>query len=291
MENSENWDAETINSSRGFLDGLKRDFNFNFLLNIFSEIFPFSDNVFNILQCKTNDIGFCLKKINEFKSIIIQKRNEFDKLWKKTIELGEVEPERKRLRTDNVGDLQTSYRRLFYEIIDQIQQQMNCRFDHLNDLKFLELCNFGAFKGIPFPEDSFKSLFHHYGQYFDKALLRSELTVIYETDVIDTKTNAGELLTFLKQSNLENAYSEVLKLCELVLTIPATSASVERNFSTLKRIKSFVRNSTGQERLSQISILSIENNLVQEMSQNPQFYDDIINEFAKNDRRIELHYK
>lgn len=98
-------------------------------------------------------------------------------------------------------------------------------------------------------------------------------------------------MQFLKDNELEDAYTEVSKLCELVLTVPATSSSVERNFSTLKRIKNFVRNSTGQERLSQISILSIENQLLQNMSDNPRFYDDVIDEFAKTDRRIELQYK
>lgn len=290
IENNETWDSETINSSRGFLDCLKRDFNFNYLLIIFSEIFPFSDNVFNVLQTKTNDIAFCLKKVDNFKSMLSQKRDEFNVFWEKTKVLN-VEPQAKRPRTASVGDVQASYRRLFYEIIDQIQQQINHRFNGLNDFKFLELCNFTAFKGRAFPEDAFKSLLLHYGHFFDRVLLRSELKVIYETDDINTKNNSNELLQFFKDKELEDAYTEVFKLCELVLTIPATSSSVERNFSTLKRIKNFVRNSTGQERLSQISLLSIENELLQNMSEHRRFYDDVIDEFAKSDRRIELHYK
>lgn len=47
---------------------------------------------------------------------------------------------------------------------------------------------------------------------------------------------------------MEDAYTEVSKLWDLVLTIPATSSPVERNLSRLKRIKDFVRNSTGQEK-------------------------------------------
>ncbi|XP_030750580.1 zinc finger MYM-type protein 1 isoform X1 [Sitophilus oryzae] len=290
IENNETWDSEAINSSRGFLDCLKRDFNFNYLLNIFSEIFPFLDKVFYILQTKTNDIDFCLKKVDDFKSMLSRKRDDFDLFWKKTMTLS-VEPQAKRLRTDKEGDVQTSYRRLFYEIIDQIRQQINYRFNGLKDFKFFELCNFDAYKGKTFPEDAFKYLLLHYGQFFDRVLLRSELKVIYETDDISAKNNARELMQFLKDNELEEAYTEVSKLCELVFTIPATSSSVERNFSVLKRIKNFVKNSTGQERLSQISLLSIENKLLQNMSEHPRFYDDVIDEFAKSDQGIELHYK
>ena len=48
---------------------------------------------------------------------------------------------------------------------------------------------------------------------------------------------------------LENAYSEVYNLCHLVLTFPASTSSVERSFSSLKRIKTHSRNSHSQERL------------------------------------------
>ncbi|CAG9832660.1 unnamed protein product [Diabrotica balteata] len=99
------------------------------------------------------------------------------------------------------------------------------------------------------------------------------------------------MLTFLKQTELDKAYREDSKLCDLVMTIPATSASVERSFSVLKRIKNVVRNSTSEERLANLAILSTEKELIKEMSENPSFYESVINEFAKDDRIIELHYK
>ncbi|CAG9841102.1 unnamed protein product [Diabrotica balteata] len=100
------------------------------------------------------------------------------------------------------------------------------------------------------------------------------------------------MLTFFKQTELGEAYSEFSKLCDLVMTIPATSASGEQRFSVLKRIKNFVRNSTSEEMLANLAILSIEKGLIKEMSENPSFYEFVINELAKDeDRRIELHDK
>lgn len=79
--------------------------------------------------------------MDDFKSLLSKKRDDFDLFWEKTMTLN-LEPETKRLRTARVGDIQTSYRRLFYEIIDEILQQLNYRFNGLNDFKFLELCSF-----------------------------------------------------------------------------------------------------------------------------------------------------
>ncbi len=47
----------------------------------------------------------------------------------------------------------------------------------------------------------------------------------------------------------------------IFLTIPVTVASAERSFSKLKLIKNYFRSTMSQEKLSTLSILSIENEL------------------------------
>jgi hypothetical protein len=51
--------------------------------------------------------------------------------------------------------------------------------------------------------------------------------------------------------------SSNFKLCELVLTIGATSAADERSFSALKRLKKYLRNSQSQDRLSWLALMNI----------------------------------
>ncbi|CAH1112187.1 unnamed protein product [Psylliodes chrysocephalus] len=140
-DNKETWDAEIGTAAKGYLHWLKQNFDFNFLLNIFAEIFPFTDILFDILQTKSNDIGFCIKQIDDFKNKMNKKRDQFEHFWNKTQNIG-LELERKRIRIDNVGDRETSYRRLYAENFDNILQQMNSRFQNFNELKFVELCNF-----------------------------------------------------------------------------------------------------------------------------------------------------
>lgn len=92
--------------------------------------------------------------------------------------------------------------------------------------------------------------------------------------------------------DIHEIYSQYTKLCQLVLSIPATTASSERSMSTLKRIKSFLRNTMTNERLSCLSTLAIEKQLLGVMVKDPIFVEDVINEFAtKKERRLELIYK
>lgn len=61
--------------------------------------------------------------------------------------------------------------------------------------------------------------------------------------------------------------------------------------STLKRIKSFLRNSITNDRLSSLSTLAIEKKMLGELSKDPTFINNVIDVFAtKQNRRIDLNY-
>lgn len=68
---------------------------------------------------------------------------------------------------------------------------------------------------------------------------------------------------------------------------------VERHYSCLKRIKTYLRNSMSESRLTSLATLSIEKESINFMSNNDgQFYEKIIDKFALlKDRRIDLIYK
>jgi hypothetical protein len=59
------------------------------------------------------------------------------------------------------------------------------------------------------------------------------------------------------------------------LTIPVTVASVERSFSKLKLIKSYLRSTMSQERLNGLAILSIEKMMLENLE-----YKNLISNFA-----------
>ena len=64
---------------------------------------------------------------------------------------------------------------------------------------------------------------------------------------------------------------------KLYLTVAVFIASCERSFSKPKLIKSYLRSTMGENRLSALAILSIESDLVESLSFD---YRPIISEFA-----------
>ncbi|KAL9308268.1 putative HAT dimerization domain, ribonuclease H-like superfamily [Arabidopsis thaliana] len=91
-----------------------------------------------------------------------------------------------------------------------------------------------------------------------------------------------EVLDFLQK--VEGCYPNSWIAYRVLLTIPVSVASAERSFSKLKLIKSYLRSSMSQERLSDLAILSIERALVREVD-----FERLANDFVgKKGRRITL---
>ena len=59
-------------------------------------------------------------------------------------------------------------------------------------------------------------------------------------------------------SELPSAFTETLKILTILLTLPVTTATNERFFSSLKCVKSFLRSTTGDDRLSDLMVINVE---------------------------------
>lgn len=69
----------------------------------------------------------------------------------------------------------------------------------------------------------------------------------------------------------------------VVLSIPIGSASCERSFSSMRRINIYLRSNMAQNRFTNLSILNIERELSNTIKN-----DDILNQFAQKDRKMQL---
>ncbi|XP_022176471.1 zinc finger MYM-type protein 1-like [Myzus persicae] len=65
-------------------------------------------------------------------------------------------------------------------------------------------------------------------------------------------------LQFFLSKDLMGSFENMYTIFKIYLSIPMSSASSERSFSSLRRLKTFTRNTIGQERLTNIAILNIE---------------------------------
>ncbi|CAD0206693.1 unnamed protein product [Chrysodeixis includens] len=83
------------------------------------------------------------------------------------------------------------------------------------------------------------------------------------------------VLNFIKDRNLQELYPNVWIAFRILLTIPVTVASGERSFSKLKLIKTYLRSTISQSRLTNLATLSIENEIAENMD-----FECLIKEFA-----------
>ncbi|MBN3309056.1 ZMYM1 protein, partial [Amia calva] len=89
------------------------------------------------------------------------------------------------------------------------------------------------------------------------------------------KTSPAELLQIVDRNGLKTIFPNVYVALRLFLTLPITNCEGERSFSTLKRVKNELRTTMAQNRLSALSLLAIESELVWGLD-----FEDIICEFA-----------
>ncbi|XP_053556369.1 zinc finger MYM-type protein 1 [Bombina bombina] len=291
-ENPAGWDHETLMMSEGYYFFLNKA-STCFLLMTYEAIFIQTDALVQLLQSKVMDVGFCCQRISDTMKFLENQRQEFDNLYEKfeleCIRMGLTDNERSKQPIRDVR------KRLFYNIMDNVSVQMKAWFDHFAELEFLCLvdCTKLLEMSKHIDDQKLQSL-SRYGKYFDLVRLKCDLIGFYSFEMVrnDCKSPT-DLLNFLSNNNLMQTVPEAVKLLKLVLTIPATTASVERSFSALKQIKTHSRDQTSQGRLSSLAILAIERErLVQLHEKNCEdFLHKVIENFVKKDRRIDLVYK
>ncbi|KAJ3595204.1 hypothetical protein NHX12_004508 [Muraenolepis orangiensis] len=101
---------------------------------------------------------------------------------------------------------------------------------------------------------------------------------------VPPKITAMQLLEILHEKQIQELYPNLSIGLRIAGTLPVTVASAERSFSKLKLVKTYLRSTMGQERLSGLALISINRELSQQRS-----YEAIIDDFAsKKSRRVHL---
>ena len=108
-----------------------------------------------------------------------------------------------------------------------------CSFSIVNPAKFKLYRN-------SFPDNYVKKIASN-DTMLKKDKLKCEFSVLYTNDNFSGISNISELLKFINENGCDETFSEVSKLLEIVLVTPISTADSERSFSTMKRIKTFLR--------------------------------------------------
>lgn len=174
---------------------------------------------------------------------------------------------------------------VFYPIIDRLNSELQRRtnaYEHLHErFSFLDQL---------FSLDSdhivvaATELISKYSRDLEDMLreecihLSSHLKIFYENK--KDSITARELCCFLRENKLHDVYPNVDIALRMLLSIPATNCSGKRSFSTLKRVKSYLRASMGQERLNALALLTIHAEIFKTIDCN-----EIIDKFAQSKAR------
>lgn len=78
-----------------------------------------------------------------------------------------------------------------------------------------------------------------------------------------------------------NMFPNIAVLLKTLLTLPVSNAEAERSFSALKRLKTYLRSTVGQERLNGLALLGVHNYI-------PIPVERVISKFCEKNRRLLL---
>ena len=160
--------------------------------------------------------------------------------------------------------------------------EMNRRFsgDNLHIMHAIQSCN--PLSSTFLHPEKLLPLISTYG--LDKDALLEECPLAERT-LLQSKQNITTVYeVFAELLPLKNAFPNLVRLLQIILTIAVSSSSCERSFSSLKRIKTWLRTTMSESRLVDLATISIERNLSSKLS-----LDDVVTAFAATgERRILL---
>ena len=148
------------------------------------------------------------------------------------------------------------YKRYYFEIIDTIVGEIERRFESPSFSLYTKMESLlqSAAEGKEISDTLLKEVVDHFVDDLELLELRTELSLLknvmasMEFTYPNLKTKVNEYQAILPQ---------LMKLLQLLLVIPATSATSERSFSSLRLVKTFLRTTVNQERLNYLMMIYI----------------------------------
>ncbi|CAH1722585.1 zinc finger MYM-type protein 1-like [Aphis gossypii] len=277
-------------------------FDFIFCLNLLKFVFNETNILSKYLQTQSINYSsvrlMAQQTINTFKDSRTQ--DKFNSLWIETqdivekydLEEAKLPRERKipmkigggRSQQNSINIKDYYLINIFYVVLDIIIVDIEERFKE-NNLTLLNSMNDVLTSDLP-DVASYNLLSNTYD--INNSELQSEVNIFNrmfkqsQNDVKETALNCR--ISYILSNNIQVGFPLYVQILKLFLTLPTNTSTCERSFSTLKRIKTYLRSTTGQDRLNNLAILYVHRN--QEVNK-----DEVIKEFdaTENGRRMILH--
>ena len=131
-------------------------------------------------------------------------------------------------------------------------------------------------------EASAKMLLQYYPDDLEESLPEEMIhfSTLIKQHHFNSECKEIQMFRFINENEFMHAFPNVCVVFRLYLCLMISNCSGERSFSVLKRVKNQLRSSMGQKRLNSLSLLCIENELLEKIDT-----DDIIKSFALSKSR------
>jgi hypothetical protein len=275
-------------------------------LIILHRIMGITKSLSDQLQSREIDLALAANLVNSTSDTLKTLRgdDEWDQMYKQITEMANLhdievvqkEPRRHNKRPQRMDDFvsfessaSTGHREsinnsealkinIYLPVIHHILAEMDRRFTqtNLDIMTSLQACHPSSSNFLEPTQLHF--LASHYSLNTD--LLANECVLAKRTLSLTQPTNLNSIIDVYHQIiPLETAFPTLKKILQIGLTLAVSTAQCERSFSALKRIKTHLRTTMTESRLTDISVLSIENDLSKNIC-----LDDVVTEFEGKDK-------
>ena len=303
-------DAARDTESKARIHGVSSQMNtFNFLFGIFLAeiVLRHTDNLSKTLQDKTRSAaeGQAIADMVVRTLLTLRSDDSFELFWLKVVKKAEsleLEPQlprrtkRPRRYDDGLAesefhdDPKACFRQHYFEALDLAVNCIRDRFDQPGYKVYsnLEQLLLKAIEGKDVTTE-LDFICEFYKDDLDSKVLEAQL-LTFRTDFLHAQ---GNLTTkpdifdikdyFHSLSGAQLALlSQVSTVLQLILIMPATNATSERSFSTLRRVKTYLRNTMSQQRMNNLMLLHVHKDIV----------DSLANDFvADSEHRLKIFGK
>lgn len=281
-------------------------FDFVLLLVFQSKVLKNINLISKLLQSPNADIENASQLLQTARDNLVTLRSNFEtlveeakvlaKAWSIDPKLTSKRPQKVKkffdeLSSDHriVDSLKSFQVTIFNASLDIFIQQLNKRFTSLQ--------NINDYFSFLHPVHLFKLENENIQERAEKLVRKyeSDLTMNLSNELISLKTLMSKEIgkkenmlsikdlakfLFIENTFLASSLPDVCTALQLYLTLPVTSATAERSFSKMKLIKTFLRNTMSESRLSALAVLSIEHETCSSLN-----LDEVVKKFLSAKRR------
>lgn len=270
----------------------------NFIVSVFiiAKYSALLEPVVNALQAKSLDLLKCADHIKTLTSIIKKHREDIDEHVVGLLEdantlADKIDIELKVQVGRRLGHPATTFadyckRAIFIPYLDSLISALSERFSNANSPAFA-LHSLHPKNMMKLSIEDLSLKIGEISDFYGLASLKEEIDVWYE--IWKNKELSNEELDNLDMLDLiieaETFFPNVKNALHISMAQPCTTCSIERSFSTLRRVKTWLRSSMGENRLNGLCMLSVHRDFV---AKHENMIEEVLDKFSNNKRRLVL---